>query len=465
MAQSRREQLQAYRFMQRRVRTALLDRDPDTNDAPLARMGGATYAGIMIAILVLAGAGIFGIIDRGGSTAWKKPGTLIVERESGTLYVYLHKVLYQVQNKTSAQLILGTSLSPLVVAHNSLRGAPLGGIAGIHAAPPEVPAAKAVVGGAWSVCTAGDLTSLSTVAMQIQPGITAKGTTFAPGRGMLLRAPEGTFLLAQNHTYLVPAKWQKATRYLTSIQGVNVSNEFIASIPRGQTLQPVRVAGFGGRGVTLGVGGRGTKVGQVLQDNSQRNQYYLVVPDGLALLTPLQATLQLADPATQALQGHTTRAISIDSDALTGVSTSRPLPQTVSRAQQAPPSRPAPVTPTTDEQVCVVYPASVSAAPTVVYGKYVPVPFTAGFIRLPNGAGAVVQSSSAPPGGTPATYFVSDGGLAFPIDSDGLNQLGLESVAVAHVPGLVLNAIPLGPTLTPAAAYGLANGGRIPALK
>ena len=98
--------------MQRRVRTALLDSDPDTNDAPLRRMGGATYAGIMIAILVLAGAGIFGIIDRGGSTAWKKPGTLIVERESGTLYVYVHKVLYEVQNKTSAQLILGHQPQP-----------------------------------------------------------------------------------------------------------------------------------------------------------------------------------------------------------------------------------------------------------------------------------------------------------------------------------------------------------------
>ena len=254
--------------MQRRVRTALLDSDPDTNDAPLSRMGGATYAGIMIAILVLAGAGIFGIIDRGGSTAWKKPGTLIVERESGTLYVYVHKVLYQVQNKTSAQLILGTSLSTLVVAHNSLRGAPLGGIAGIHGAPPAVPAAKSIVGATWSVCTAGDLTSLSAVAMQIQPGVTATGSAFAPNRGMLLRAPEGTFLLAQNHVYLVPPTWQKAARYLTSIPGVNVSNEFIASIPRGQTLQPLRAAGFRGKGVHL-VGGKATTIGQVLQDNSR----------------------------------------------------------------------------------------------------------------------------------------------------------------------------------------------------
>ena len=451
--------------MQRRVRTALLDSDPDTNDAPLRRMGGATYAGIMIAILVLAGAGIFGIIDRGGSTAWKKPGTLIVERESGTLYVYVHKVLYEVQNKTSAQLILGTSLSPLVVAHNSLRGTPLGGIAGIHAAPPEVPAAKSIVGATWSVCTAGDLTSLQTVQMQIQPGVTAAGTTFAPATGMLLRAPQGTFLLAQNHVYLIPPTWQKATRYLTSIPGVNVSNEFIASIPRGQTLQPVRVPGFRGVGVTLGVGGRRTTIGQVLQDNSQRSQYYLVVPGGLALLTPLQATLQLADPGTQALQGHSTRAILIDSDALTGTPTNKALPQAVPRLQQAPPTRPAPVTPGTNEQVCVVYPSGTSAPPTVVYGKYKPVPFTAGFIRLPNGAGAVVQSSSVAPGAAAPTYFVSDGGLAFPIDSDALSQLGLDSVAVAHVPGLVLSAIPLGPALTPSAAYGLANGGRVPSLK
>ena len=186
---------------------------------------------------------------------------------------------------------------------------------------------------------------------------------------------------------------------------------------------------------------------------------------GLAQLTPLQATLQLADPPTQALQGHTTRAISIDSDALTGISANRPLPQAVPRAQQPPPTRPAPVAPTTNEQVCVVYPSSASATPRVLYGKYVPVPFTAGFIRLPNGAGSVVQSSSVAPGATPPTYFVSDGGLAFPIDSDGLSQLGLDSVPVAHVPGLVLGSIQAGPALTPSAAYGLANGGRIPKLK
>ena len=159
MAQSRREQLQAYRFMQRRVRTALLDADPDTNDAPLSRMGAATYAGIMIAILVLAGAGIFGVIDRGGSTAWKKAGTLIIERESDTPYVYLDGVLYQVQNRTSAQLILGTGLSTLDVSHNSLRGTRHGGIIGIRGAAQSIPAAKQIVGATWSVCSAGDLTA------------------------------------------------------------------------------------------------------------------------------------------------------------------------------------------------------------------------------------------------------------------------------------------------------------------
>ena len=138
--------------MQRRVRTALLDTDPDTNDAPLSRMGAATYAGIMVAILVLAGAGIYGIFNRGGSVAWKKPGTLITERETSRQFVYIHKTLYQVQNVTSAQLVLGPSMTILDVAHNSLRNTRHGGIIGIRGAPEDTPKPKDVAGSTWSVC-------------------------------------------------------------------------------------------------------------------------------------------------------------------------------------------------------------------------------------------------------------------------------------------------------------------------
>jgi ESX secretion system ATPase EccB len=457
VAQSRREQLQAYRFMQRRVRTALLDADPDTNDAPLARMGTATYAGIMVAILVLAGAGIYGIFNRGGSTAWKKPGTLITERETSRQFIYVDKTLYQVQNVTSAQLILGPTMTILDVAHNSLRNTRHGGIVGIRGAPEDTPKPKDVAGSTWSVCVGGNLTATSAVPMQIQPGVKAAGATIPATSGILLRAPQGTFLLAQSHVYLIPAKWLTALSYGSATPGVPVANAFVAAIPRGQTLQPITgLVGFRGQGPKLGVGGQPTKIGQVLEDATDRRLYYLVVSGGLAPLTALQARLQLADPATQRLQGGV-RARVVDPDVLTGVPIKK-LPKAAPRAQQAPINRPAPLTPTPNEQVCVVYPPT-SAAPTVVHGSYVPVPNTAGLVRLPLGAGAVVQVPSAV--AAPATYFVSDAGVAFPIDNDGLSQLGLEQVAKARVPSSVLGAIVAGPPLDKRSASALAAGGFI----
>ena len=457
MPQSRREQLQAYRFMQRRVRTALLDADPDTNDAPLSRMGTATYAGIMVAILVLAGAGIYGIFNRGGSAAWKKAGTLITERETSRQFIYVDKTLYQVQNVTSAQLVLGPSMTILDVAHNSLRGTRQGGIIGIRGAPEDTPKPKNVAGSTWSVCVGGNLTATAAVPMQIQPGVKAAGATIPASSGILLRAPQGTFLLAQNHVYLIPSKWLTALSYGSATPGVQVTNAFIAAIPRGQTLQPVtRLAGFGAKGPTLGVGGRTTKVGQVLQDGTDRRLYYLVVSGGLAPFTALQARLQLADSATQRLQGGA-RAFVVDPDVLTGVPIKK-LPKAPPREQQAPVNRPVPITPNANEQICVVYPPT-SAAPTAVYGHYVPVPNTAGLVRLPLGAGAVVQVPSSATAA--ATYFISDAGVAFPIASDGLSQLGLDQVPTGRVPSSVLGAIVAGPPLDRRSASALAAGGFI----
>ena len=443
--------------MQRRVRTALLDADPDTNDAPLARMGAATYAGIMVAILVLAGAGIYGIFNRGGSTAWKKDGTLITERETSRQFIYVRKTLYQVQNVTSAQLVLGPNMTILDVAHNSLRNTRHGGIVGIRGAPEDTPKPKAVAGSTWSVCAAGDLTAATAVPMQIQPGVTAAGAPIPDSSGLLLRAPQGTFLLARGHAYLIPPQWLTALSYGSATPGVRVTDAFIASVPRGQTLQPLtRLSGFGKPGPTLGVGARRSSIGQVLQDRTDPRLYYLVVSGGIAPLTALQARLQLADSSTQRLQGGV-NALVVDPDALNAVP-KRTLPELAPRDQQAPVSRPAPLTPRPGQQVCVVYPPT-SAAPTVVYGRYVPVADTSGLVRLPLGAGAVVDVPSS--AAAPATYFISDAGVAFPIRSPALSQLGLDGVRHARVPSGVLGAIVAGPELDTHDAGALAGGGYI----
>jgi len=50
--QSRRDQLQAYRFLTRRAQAALLTGEPDTLEAPMRRLTTLTISGLLVAALV-----------------------------------------------------------------------------------------------------------------------------------------------------------------------------------------------------------------------------------------------------------------------------------------------------------------------------------------------------------------------------------------------------------------------------
>ena len=81
MATNTKDNLQAHRFMNRRVRAALLEGDAESNTRPLARIGTGTYAGIFVTIALLAVVGIIGVLKPGGSTAWQR--TRGVHRRGG----------------------------------------------------------------------------------------------------------------------------------------------------------------------------------------------------------------------------------------------------------------------------------------------------------------------------------------------------------------------------------------------
>ena len=126
MATNTKDNLQAHRFMNRRVRAALLEGDAESNTRPLARLGTGTYAGIFVTIALLAVVGIIGVLKPGGSTAWQEPGAFIVEEETGARYVYLDGVLHPVLNYSSAKLLLGDRLHVVTVSVRSLESAPHG---------------------------------------------------------------------------------------------------------------------------------------------------------------------------------------------------------------------------------------------------------------------------------------------------------------------------------------------------
>src|SRR5262249_47593462 len=146
----------------------ILHAEPDLPASPMRRSSTALFAGVMIAVLLVAGFTVLGLLLPSGSTAWQQPGAIIVEKETGNRFVFLAGALHPTLNNTSAKLIPGTNGHVVSVSQNSLRGVPHGAPVGIPGAPDSLPAPDDLSGNQWLVCAptttdaaGGQQTSLS----------------------------------------------------------------------------------------------------------------------------------------------------------------------------------------------------------------------------------------------------------------------------------------------------------------
>ena len=171
---SRRDQVQSYQFFVQRMTSALVAREPDPDAAPFRRLGGAGLGGIMIAVLCLAAVGVYGLVRPGGSTSWKDGAAVIVEKETGTRYVYRDGLLHPVLNYSSALLALGSPVTKQV-SRNSLTGTARGSRIGIQDAPDALPDPKRMLDGPWTLCSqpasnaAGDLVATTVLTVGRRP--------------------------------------------------------------------------------------------------------------------------------------------------------------------------------------------------------------------------------------------------------------------------------------------------------
>jgi type VII secretion protein EccB len=443
-----RDEVAAQRFRDRRLRAALLEGDPDSSTRPLSRLGAGVYGGILVTVLLLAVAGIYGALRPGGSTAWQDPGAFIVDDDTGARYVYLDGVLHPVLNYTSARLLLGDSLHVVSVSSASLQPAARGAPIGIPMAPDSLPHADRIVGPDWSVCAVGRAVDGERLRTEIRPGVAAAGTPVDDSSGYLIRTPAGdTHLLWSGHAYEIPSQWLRALRYGDS-EPIEVPDSFVSALPAGPPLIPPRIDGVGEPGPQLSGSAQPTTVGQVMADRT--NAHYVITRDGLASLTPLQAQLLIADPDLTAAYGgadptplkvsqaHVTEAMPAPLLSDSPVATPAVAPDIVAAAPG-------------EQQLCARYHGG--AEPDLVVGPAEATPAGAGDVRLEPGTGAMI----APPQGTDSAgstvYLVTDTGIRFPLaDRRTSEALGLAEAPVAMVPPELLTALPVGPTLDPAVA-------------
>ncbi|MCF2131844.1 type VII secretion protein EccB [Strepomyces sp. STD 3.1] len=298
---SRRDQVQAHQFVVSRLTSGLLRADPDEMETPVQRTHRGMLIGVIVTLLVGIGFLVYGLVSPGGATAWKKPGTVVMEKETGTRYFY-DGTLRAVRNYSSARLLAGSDSGIQKVSAASLRGTAHGSAVGIEGAPDSLPAPEDLSEGPWEVCAAtgttvsGEHEAVTT--LLVDPRETRR--SLAADRAVLVRHDSTTWLLLAGNRFRV-AGGQAALDALgyANSEPMDVSAAFLDALPAGPDLVAPEAEGLGEPGPELD--GRRSKVGMVFEVGTPGadRQYYLLRRQGLVPITAMQAALALGDRDTR----------------------------------------------------------------------------------------------------------------------------------------------------------------------
>ncbi|GAA0367072.1 type VII secretion protein EccB [Actinoallomurus spadix] len=471
---NRRDLYQAHRLSMQRIGMALLAGEPDLPDPPTRRLTVSVFAGAMVGVLVLAGFGIVGLLKPGGATGLQASGTLIIEKETGTKFVYSQQdgKLYPVANYTSARLILNTANPHLrSVSRASLGKFDRGKPVGILGAPDSLPDAGHQVRGPFSMCVRnGELGTGGTRSYSsLVVGRATGGRSLSDREAVVVSAGGQSWVIWHNQRMKLPAE------EVRPISGTDdppeVSTTWLNAVPAGPEFRSPPVPDRG-KTVTAPGGGRaavGTfyRVSTVGGDE----RWYVLLSDGLAPITQTEGVLLQNDPNSKlAYKNGPVQPVSIDAATANSAQRSSMKPS----ADGLPPVMPKIITRDGTTLLCVVYSDTEKGSldARVAVGGSIPAVTDAAngaASGAANGAAAqanVVDQVVIPPGhgallgllpaaNQPVTGYalLTDQGLRFPVPSaDVASKLGLDTKLVAPIPGNLLHLIPQGPTLDPAQA-------------
>ncbi len=463
---TRKDQLQSHQFLGQRMVSALVTRESDPEQPPFRRPLAAAIGGAVIAILALAVVTVYGLVVPGGNKAWQAGDAVIIEKETGTRYVYMDDRLHPVTNYVSALLALGKKATTRQVSRRSLTGAPRGPRIGIPDAPDALAPANRLLTGAWTLCSqpmqssSGDRISESVLLVGAQPA-----TSQALGDKALL-----VDVIETGERYLIMNsqrhKIDKAVAVglaLGAEPWARVGAAFIAALPDGRPIAPIKPAGIG-KASTAVAGRPSTKIGQlfVLRTSGGR-QYYLATAKRLQPISELQYDIERAyQPMSAAYSGKAPTAIELS---LLSVGSSSPLPDDADDASMR--SRPEFAAPSgAGNPVCATFgpgqrdpSVAIDASlptrdPVMVTPKRGPKGTAlADRIIVQPGSAALVEAmpSSTAPAGT--IVLVTDMGRAYPLAApDLLDILGYGASKPVRLPAGLISRIPQGPGLNPSTA-------------
>ncbi|GAA0726739.1 type VII secretion protein EccB [Dactylosporangium roseum] len=447
----------------RRVVNAFVAGEADPSMSPTRRLAGAGFASVMVAVLVVAVFGVIGLLKKGGNTSWQSNGVVVIEKETGTRYVYRDGVLYPVANYASAVLVIGQPVTTVSVSRESLVGATRGPLIGIPGAPDALPPAGRMLKTPWSVCAqnARDGSGGTTVVSTVLVGASPAGGTPLDKSAVLVRDVAGSkvYLLWNGHRFHVPTRVQLGAMGIDGQPSVLVDGAWLDTVPLGLPVQQPTVEGRGQQSTAL----KNFLVGQVLSvTGGGTTSYYLVRANDILPVTTVEQALILADSATAA-------AYPGGRPSVTEVSPAEMAQVTKARRQAAsdldPPAEvPAMVPVPADAAICSTFDNGATAPKFVVNTE--PLPVGAGIatggssaqevadrVLVEPGHGAIVRSAPSAQEGTGTVFFVTDQGKRYPLPSPAqLAWFGYGAIQPVVMPSYVVARIPTGPGLDPQAA-------------
>ncbi|WP_194926215.1 type VII secretion protein EccB [Catenulispora pinisilvae] len=476
--QSRREQLQAHSFIVGRLMSGVATGDIEAPRGPLRRQSVGLSAGVMVAVLLMAGTVVMGFLSPGGSTAWQKANTLVQEKETATRYVYVGGVLHPVLNYASAKLLLGSSMTITSASTSELKGTPHGAAVGIPDAPDALPAPAGLTSVPWLVCAtaAPDVSGTPRPNVTVAVGGVTGASTLDATKGVLVQTPDGAqYLLWQQWRLRIGSAAVAVGLNLTSVAAVPVSAAWLDTIPAGPDLVSPPVPGRGGPGPRIA--GQASTIGRLytVHNVSGPDGTYLALAEGLEPITATQAALILADPAEKAAyQGGSPMEIPLGISDLAAaprlaaaapVAGSPETPPTMTAAGPgSTPCMSVAFTGTTEPRYTLAL-TQQSTLDRLLGGPQPPsaTATVANRVVVAPDTGMLVRSLPAPPSANVVAgtdYLVTDTGAKYPLDGgDVPGVLGYQNAGFELVPPELLDLFPTGPALSRAAATQTASAG------
>lgn len=442
--QSRRDQVQAQAYVRSRMINALVVADPDVADSPHRPLGTGTFGGLLVAALVTVGCTIYGFVRPGGATTWQTPGSLIVEKETGSRYVFTGDRLRPVLNYASARLLLGADASVVSVSQSSLGSVPHGQPVGIPGAPDALPAPGGAAGQVWTVCASvavdrgGDTVTATTLAVTAATGSAA---ALGPGEGVLVTSGDRDYLLWNGKRSRLAEEWM-AKVIGAGAPAVPVSAAFLRAVPAGPD---VTVPDPGAPGEVPAVGGRPRETGDLFTVRAEgvADRYYQLRAGGLVALTPFAYALAAAASSSpgEALGLDALASVPVAPAAATG------LPVAMPRIAAALPTGRAWCVRRGPAGVAIVADRPGTARDAVTDGLGVTrTDRTADAVSVAAGGGGLFAAGRPGQAVGSSRYLVTDAGVKYPVPSaDAAQRLGYDTPAAA--PPELLDLLPTGPQL------------------